>query len=112
MVRGELVLCKLIRKGRYHEKLDHHRKTERSAAVCTGFRRFRKAGKTLMRYGSGLKCGCGFSMYTSVGLDRKELTETELEQLLNGETIYVDNLRSKKGKYLCSGYPLIMGREI
>lgn len=49
-----------------------------------------------MRYGSGLKCGCGFSMYTSVGLNRKELTETELEQLLNGETIYVDGLRSQK----------------
>lgn len=65
-----------------------------------------------MCHGSRSKCGCGFSMYTSVGLDRKELTETELEQLLIGETIYVDNLRSKKRKYLCSGYPLKMGREI
>lgn len=37
-----------------------------------------------------------FHVYTSVGLDRKELTETELEQLLNGETIYVDGLRSQK----------------
>lgn len=92
--------------------LVHHRKTECGAAVCTGFRRLRKAGKTLMRYGSRSKCGCVFSMYTSVGLNRKELTETELEQLLNGETIYVDNLISQKGKYLCSGYPLKMGREV
>lgn len=65
-----------------------------------------------MCYGSGSKYGCGFSMYTSVGLDRKELTETKLEQLLNGETIYVDNLRPQKGKYLYSGYPLKIGREI
>lgn len=59
----------------------------------------KKAGKTMIRYGSKLKCECGYSIYTSLGKNHKELTELELERLLQGETIHVTGLMSSKGTY-------------
>lgn len=56
-----------------------------------------KSGKKLIRYGSRLKCECGYSIYATIGHNRKELTNLELERLLSGETIHVDGLKSEKG---------------
>lgn len=56
----------------------------------------RKKGTTLIKTGTRLSCECGFAMYTTIC--SRELDDDELEQILDGDTVYVSGLVSNKGK--------------
>ena len=78
--------------------MESHAEAEETSLPCPRAK-CKKEGKTLIRYGKMLKCSCGFSTFATVGgQNGKELSDSEMEQLLDGETIHVDGLLSKKGK--------------
>lgn len=54
------------------------------------------AKSKLFRYERSLECGCGFKLYTNVC--QKELSDTEIEGLLEGKSVNVKGMTSKKGK--------------
>lgn len=79
-------------------RMENQSEMEETSLICPRDK-CKKEGKTLIRYGKMLKCGCGFSIFTTAGgRNGKDLSDSEMEKLLSGETIHVDGLISKKGK--------------
>lgn len=75
-----------------------HTGPEDTSLICPRAK-CKKEGRTLIRYGKKLVCGCGFSTFSTVGGQfGKDLSDSEMERILSGETVHVDGLRSKSGK--------------
>lgn len=63
-----------------------------------------KCNNKLIRSGTLLKCSCGYKTYISVC--KKDLSESEITQLLQGEKIEIKGLTSKAGKKFDAFYSL------
>lgn len=67
-----------------------------------------ECGKALKRSGIRISCDCGFAVYAS--LCNKEITDNEMERLLNGEEVYIEGMVSKKGKEFSQYVSLVDGK--